>query len=138
MNNFFADNITHIKNLTKDEFESLFEFTEILNSATRQESLVEDAIDIVIKVINAERGLFVKYDEVNDSFSIVTARKISNESITDLHEFSSGILQKVIKEKKPLLYHDVMSDPHLSQFESVQIQRIKSVIGVPIVRDGKV
>ncbi|MCL4549529.1 MAG: sigma 54-interacting transcriptional regulator [Bacteroidetes bacterium] len=138
MNNFFADNITHIKNLTKDEFESLFEFTEILNSATRQESLVEDAIDIVIKVINAERGLFVKYDEANDSFSIVTARKISNESITDLHEFSSGILQKVIKEKKPLLYHDVMSDPHLSQFESVQIQRIKSVIGVPIVRDGKV
>lgn len=138
MNNFFVDNINHIKNLSKNEFESLFEFTEILNSATRQESLVEDAIDIVIKVINAERGLFVKYDEVNDSFSIITARKISNESITDLHEFSSGILQKVIREKKPLLYHDVMSDPHLSQFESVQIQRIKSVIGVPIVRDEKV
>ncbi len=138
MSNFFTENITHIKNLTKDEFESLFEFTEILNSATRQESLVEDAIDIVIKVINAERGLFVKYDEANDSFSIITARKISNESITDLHEFSSGILQKVIMEKKPLLYHDVMSDPHLSQFESVQIQRIKSVIGVPIIRDEKV
>ena len=138
MNNFFANNITHIKNLTKDEFESLFEFTEILNSATHQESLVEDAIDIVIKVINAERGLFVKYDEFNDSFTIVTARKISNESITDLHQFSSGILQKVIKEKKPLLYHDVMNDPHLSQFESVQIHRIKSVIGVPIVRDQKV
>jgi Nif-specific regulatory protein len=138
MNNFFSENINHIKNLTKDEFESLYEFTEILNSATRQESLIEDAIDIVIKVINAERGLFVKYDEAYDTFSIITARKISNESITDLHEFSSGILQKVIKERKPLLYHDVMSDPHLSQFESVQIQRIKSVIGVPINRDGKV
>ncbi|MBX3009703.1 MAG: sigma 54-interacting transcriptional regulator [Melioribacteraceae bacterium] len=138
MSNFFVENINHIKNLSKDEFEALFEFSEILNSSTRQESLVEDAIDIVIKVINAERGLFVKYDENNDSFSIVTARKISNESITDLHQFSSGILQKVIKEKRPLLYHDVMSDPHLSQFESVQIQRIKSVIGVPIIRDQKV
>ena len=138
MSNFFTDNINHIKNLSKDEFESLYEFTEILNSATRQESLIEDAIDIVIKVINAERGLFVKYDEAYDNFTIITARKISNESITDLHEFSSGILQKVIKERKPILYHDVLSDPHLSQFESVQIQRIKSVIGVPIVRDGKV
>lgn len=138
MTNFFTENINHIKNLSKDEFESLYEFTEILNSATQQDSLIEDAIDIVIKVINAERGLFVKYDEANDNFSIITARKISNESITDLHEFSSGILQKVIKEKKPLLYHDVMSDPHLSQFESVQIQRIKSVIGVPIIRDEKV
>ncbi|OGV88196.1 MAG: hypothetical protein A3J88_01360 [Melioribacter sp. RIFOXYB12_FULL_38_5] len=31
-----------------------------------------------------------------------------------------------------------MSDPNLSQFESVQIHRIKSVIGVPIIRDGNV
>jgi Nif-specific regulatory protein len=138
MSNFFTDNINHLKNLSKEEFESLYEFTEILNSATRQDSLIEDAIDIVIKIINAERGLCVKYDEKNENFSIVTARKISNESITDLHEFSSGILQKVIKERRPLLYHDVMSDPHLSQFESVQIQRIKSVIGVPIIRDEKV
>lgn len=138
MTNFFTNNINYIKNLSKDEFESLYEFSQILNSATRQELLIEDAIDIVIQVINAERGLFVKYDETNDNFSIITARKISNETITDLHEFSSGILQKVIKERKPLLYHDVMSDPHLSQFESVQIHRIKSVIGVPIVRDEKV
>jgi len=138
MTTFFTNNINHIKNLSKDEFESLYEFSQILNSATKQELLIEDAIDIVINIINAERGLFVKYDEANNNFSIITARKISNESITDLHEFSSGILQKVIKEKKPLLYHDVMSDPHLSQFESVQIQRIKSVIGVPIIRDEKV
>jgi len=138
MNNFFQENINHIKNLSKDEFEALYEFSQILNSATHQESLIEDAIDIVIKVINAERGLFVKYDEERKDFSIITARKISSESITNLAEFSSGILQKVINEKKPLLYHDVMSDPHLSQFESVQIHKIKSVIGVPIIREQKV
>jgi Nif-specific regulatory protein len=138
MTNFFTENINHIKNLSRNEFESLFEFSQLLNSATRQDVLIEDAIDIVIKVINAERGLFVKYDEASNGFSIITARKISNESITDLHQFSSGILQKVINERKPLLYHDVMGDPHLSQFESVQIQRIKSVIGVPIIREGKI
>lgn len=138
MNSFFAENINHIKNLSKNEFEALYEFTEILNTADRQESLIENAMDIVIKVINAERGLFVRYDETNDNFSIITARKISNENITDLNQFSSGILQKVIKEKKPLLYHDVMGDPNLSQFHSVQIHKIKSVIGVPIIRDGKI
>ena len=138
MSDFFVDNINHIKNLSKEEFEALFEFTQILNTVDQQESLIENAIDIVIKVINAERGLFVRYDHPTNDFSIITARKISSESITDLAEFSSGILQKVIKEKKPLLYHDVMSDPNLSQFESVQIHRIKSVIGVPIFRDKEV
>ena len=44
MNNFFAENINHIKNLSKSEFESLYEFTEILNSANRQDSLIEDTL----------------------------------------------------------------------------------------------
>lgn len=138
MNTFVAENINILKNLSKEEFEALYAFSQTLNSSNQQDSLIEDAIDIVIKVINAERGLFVKYDSANDTFSIITARKISSENITDLAEFSSGILQKVIKEKKPLLYHDVMGDPHLSQFQSVQIHRIKSVIGVPIIREGNV
>lgn len=138
MKNLVTENISHVKNLSREEFEALYEFTQILNSATRQDSLIEDTIDIVIKIINAERGIFVKYDDSTNNFSIITGRKISSENITDLGEFSSGILQKVIQEKKPLLYHDVMSDPHLSQFESVQIHRIKSVIGVPIKRNGKV
>lgn len=138
MKTFVPENINQVKNLSREEFEALYEFSQILNSATHQESLIEDAIDIVLKIINAERALFVKYDESTNNFSIITGRKISSENITDLAEFSSGILQKVINEKKPLLYHDVMSDPHLSQFESVQIHRIKSVLGVPIIRNGKV
>ncbi|MGK9369358.1 sigma-54 interaction domain-containing protein [Melioribacter sp. Ez-97] len=135
---FIPQNINHIKNLDKEEFEALFQFSQILNSSPGQDSLIEDAMDIVINIINAERGLFVKYNEDENNFSIISARKISNESITDLNQFSSGILQKVISEKRPLLYHDVMGDPNLSQFASVQIHSIKSVIGVPIIRDDKV
>ncbi len=138
MANSFVENINQLKNLSKEEYEALYDFSQVLNSSTHQESLIEEAIDIVIKVINAERGIFARYDESQNEFSMVTGRKISSESITNLEEFSSGILRKVIREKKPLLYHDVQSDPNLSQFQSVQIQRIKSVIGVPIFRDDKI
>ena len=37
-----------------------------------------------------------------------------------------------------MLYHDVQGDPKLSQFESVQLQNIKSVIGVPIIQDESI
>ena len=49
-----------------------------------------------------------------------------------------GILKKVIDTKEPCLYHDVQSDPNLSQFESIQLHNIKSVLGVPILNDGKI
>jgi len=89
-------------------------------------------LDIVIDAINAERGLFVKYNESSGDYSIISARNIEQKSINDLSKFSSGIIQRVISEKEACIYHDVQSDPSLSQFESVQIHRIKSVIGVPI------
>ena len=55
--------------------------------------------------------------------------------LSNLSAFSSGILQQVIAKKEPCLYHDVQSEPGISQFDSIQINRIKSVIGVPIFYD---
>ncbi|MBU2494294.1 MAG: sigma 54-interacting transcriptional regulator [Bacteroidetes bacterium] len=135
MNEKLLEGTKYIKELTKEQFESLYKFTQILNSVEYQDSLIENVLDIIIEVINAERGLFVKYNKDQNSFNVITARHIGKEKINDPSEFSSGLLQKVINEKKPMLYHDVQSDPNLSQFESVQLQNIKSVIGVPIVKD---
>lgn len=138
MNDKLLVSTKYIKELTKEQFESLYKFTQILNSVEYQDSLIENVLDVIIEVINAERGLFAKFNKDKNSFNILSARHINKEKINDLSEFSSGLIQKVINEKKPLLYHDVQGDPKLSQFESVQLQNIKSVIGVPIVKDEEI
>ncbi len=137
MNSIAAENIRYIKELTKEQFEELLRISELLNTASYAESLMEEALDWVIHVINAERGVFVKYLESENSFSIISARNVNKESIGNIAEFSSGVLQQVVNTKKPLLYHDAQSNPNVSQFMSIQLRKIKSVIGVPILRDGK-
>lgn len=132
------DYIKNIKNLTKEQFDALHQISRKLNSTVYEDFLIEETLDWVIDIINAERGLFVRYDETEETFTIIAARNINSENITDLSEFSSGILKKVIALKNPLIFHDVQNDPGLSQYESVLLTRIKSVIGVPIVRDEKV
>ncbi len=140
MNSDFSSNINldDLKQLNKDQFEGLYKISQILNSATYEETLIQDTLDIVIKLINAERGLCARYDDETKTFEILAARNVQKESITDLSNFSSGILQQVISKKTPCLYHDVLADPNLSQFQSVQIQGIKSVIGVPIISKGNI
>ena len=138
MNDKLFVSTKYIKELSKEQFESLYKFTQILNSVEYQDSLIENVLDVIIEVINAERGLFAKFNKDKNSFNIISARHINREKINDLSEFSSGLIQKVISEKKPLLYHDVQGDPKLSQFESVQLQNIKSVIGVPIIKDEEI
>lgn len=130
--------IDQIKSISREQFDILYHISQRLNSVSYQASLIEETLDLVIQVINAERGLFAKFDSDTNQFSIIAARNIQKENIQDLSTFSSGILQQVIQSMRPCLYHDVQSDPKLSQFESVQIHNIKSVLGVPILRDDNV
>jgi len=132
------DKINKIKHLEKDQFEALFQISQLFNSTEYKEALIEESLDYVLNVFNAERGLFVKFDEANDSFNIISARNINQETITNVSEFSSGILKQVVLKKVPVLYHDAQSDPNVSQFQSVLISKIKSVIGVPVFQKEKI
>ena len=135
---FNYSNINHIKTLSKDQFEALFKLSQLLNSKTIKDNLIEESLDLVINVINAERGLFTKYDSENQYFSIISARNIGKENITVLSSFSSSMLKEVIDKKEPVLYFDLQSDPQTSQYDSIQLQNIKSVIGVPIIQNDSV
>lgn len=132
------DTIEKIRLISKEQFDTLYQISRILNSVNYTDRLINDTLDLVIDVVNAERGLFVQYGEIKKQFNIIAARNIQKENIEDLSEFSSGILQRVIESQQPCLYHDVQSDPNVSQFESVQLQNIKSVLGVPIIKNERV
>jgi GAF domain-containing protein len=136
--NEISPNIKALKNLSETQFEALNDLSENLNSTSEGESLIENVIDILIEVTNAERGLFATYNHETFEFSIVSARNLEKENISDLSNFSSGVLQQVVNSNKPVLYHDVQSNPQLSQFESVQLHNIKSILGVPVRKDDKI
>jgi len=131
-----TENIEQIRIISKEQYDTLYLISRALNSATHTDKLIRETLDLVIKVVNAERGLFVKYDDQKNNFNIISARNVQKENIQDLSQFSSGILQKVIERKEPCLYHDVQSDPNISQFQSVRLHNIKSVLGVPIMRNS--
>ena len=130
-------NLNNLESIRDEQFEALLHISRLLNRATYQEHLITEALDLVVSVLHAERGLFVRRVRA-DEFAIIAARNLEQEDISDLSQFSSGILQQVIETGKPRLYHDIQADPQVSQFQSVLIHQIKSVIGVPIFFDGAV
>ncbi len=138
MNNFEDQILSKFKAPTSDQFEAIYKFSQKLNSIVNQEALISEALDLVVKAIDAERGLFVKYDPGSKSFSIIAARNIQQETITNISEFSSGILKQVLEKRKPILYHDAQQEPNISQFESIRIKGIISIIGVPVFHEKEI
>ena len=132
------DTIDSIRDIPRDQFRTLYEISKTLNSAVYQDSLVADALDLVIKFLKADRGLFCKYNQDSGEFKLVTARNVDQDNIEDLNSFSSGILKQVLEKKQASLYHDAQGDPDISQFKSIQIHNIKSVLGVPVIYQNEV
>lgn len=125
-------NNINISGLNKEQVKTLYKIAQLLGKTELSSGLIEKALDWVVEVINAERAVFARYMNESGTFEIISARNIKKESIKDLTKFSSGVLNQVVSKKQSILYHDVQSDPHVSQFESIKVQQIKSVMGVPI------
>jgi Nif-specific regulatory protein len=126
------NNLSTIRDIRRDQLELLYRISEMLNVSTVQDSLINQSLDLIIKFLKADRGLFTKYNSDLNTFSIVAARNIQQDSIPDLDNFSSGILRKVVSQKQACLYHDAQENPDVSQFKSIQMHNIKSIIGVPV------
>jgi Nif-specific regulatory protein len=118
--------------LTRDQYQTLLTISRLLNATEYTESLIEQALDLLIEALAAERGVFVRYESQGQKFEMVAGRNVEGDSIANLSQFSAGLLQQVADSRAPMLYHDVQSDPHVSQFTSVRIQGIRSVMAVPI------
>jgi len=134
MNENLVNDISSIKKLNKVQFDALLEISRALNSENYKQSLIENILDIIIDAVKAERSLFARF-EGEEKITIIAARSGNKQNIKDIKEFSAGVIQKVIENRQSILYHDVQGDPQLSQFQSVQLKQIKSVIGVPVFRD---
>ncbi len=119
-------------NTSKQQFDTLYRISQLLNSADHPDHLIRESLDLVIQALQADRAVFVARSADDEPFSVLAARNHQGADLSDPSDFSRRLLNQVLDERRPLLYHDVQSDPDVSQFESVQIQQIQSVIGVPI------
>jgi Nif-specific regulatory protein len=133
-----VNNFVYIKNLTKNQFEALLSISQLLNRDVYEDEIISDMLDWVLHVINAERVVFARYEKEKDDFILIAATNVNKEVVNSLSDFSGGILKQVTIRKQPVLFHDVQNDEGISQFESVLIKQIRSVIGVPLIKNDEV
>ncbi len=121
-----------LNTVSPDQYETLLRISRLLNAAEYTENLIHQALDLLLESIGAERGIFVRYDAQQDRFEMIAGRSVQGITLSDLSQFSAGLLHQVVERKAPMLYHDVQSEPGVSQYASVKLSGIRSVIAVPI------
>lgn len=107
-----------------------------LTTQTQKEPLVEIALDIVVRELQADAGFVVLVDEHGEIQSVFS-RNIEPEKQADVKEMSLSVIRSTIENSKPTA-EQVKPEMKLAQQNSIIRLGISAVLCVPLLRDEKV
>jgi len=118
-----------------NSYKRLFEFSQRLMDSYEIPSLLDQLLDVVVKVTNADKGFIVLVESGEPVVKV--ARNLRRETISDaVSHLSDAILARVIESKKPLIISDALNDTNFKDSLSVMNLRLTSVMCVPLLERG--
>jgi transcriptional regulator with GAF, ATPase, and Fis domain len=118
-----------------NSYRKLFEFSQKLMAEYEIGALLDQLMDAIVQVSNADKG-FIVLMESNEPV-VKVARNLRRETISDaVSHLSDSIMARVIESKKALIVSDALSDAQFRNSLSVVNLRLTSVMCVPLLERG--
>lgn len=143
----FFSSIHDIENLrnvlpTHEETESkklqqVLSITEKLMTTFKKEEIYRIIIEKSIEFTGAERGylLLVSKEKLDIVYSLNMDTQTPEESV---REISSTVINKVLAEKEVIIIKDALNDEEYEVKRSIINLRLKAIMCVPMIKEGKV
>jgi transcriptional regulator with GAF, ATPase, and Fis domain len=117
-------------------YRKLFDFSKRLLRDYELPVLMENLLDSVITITNADKGFLILVED--DEFGIRAARNVNRETIPNaMDHVSDSIIAKVLETQEPLIVSDAMESDEFSGSESVVNLDLSSVMCVPLQDRGE-
>src|SRR4051794_11540837 len=118
-----------------NSYKRLFEFAHKLMASYDLPTLLEQLLDVVVQVTNADKGFIVLMESGEPVVKV--ARNLRRETISDaVSHLSDSILAKVVETRKPIIVSDALSDAQFKNALSVMNLKLTSVMCVPLLERG--
>lgn len=116
-------------------YQKLYEFSERLLRDYRIENLLETLMDMVVEITNADKGFLILTE--GETLDVKVARNLKRENILNaVDQFSDSIVERVVRERKPLIISDALHNDEFANSKSVMSLKLTSVMCVPLLERG--
>ncbi|MCS7249913.1 MAG: sigma-54-dependent Fis family transcriptional regulator [candidate division WOR-3 bacterium] len=114
--------------LERKALETLYQIIAQLNSLEDYKEVLENTLKIIMKELNAERGVIVLKEKEDFEPMVFSG---------DVKKISQSVIKEVLEKKEPILLHSALDSEEFSTKESVISYGIKSVMCVPLIYKDK-
>lgn len=131
-NSIISSLLTRISAKTQTSYLSVFhQLSEIVNSMINEDDFAERALDLVISMTGAERGLlFLTGHEAK--LRLASGRNIDRKTLNDARDIARSIIDATVSEAAPIISLDAANDERFRNRESVLLNNIRSILCVPL------
>ncbi|MCK4404522.1 MAG: sigma 54-interacting transcriptional regulator, partial [candidate division Zixibacteria bacterium] len=121
-----------MRHLDRERIQTFYKLAELLNSIWDTDELLSKALDLVIELLNAERGSVILYSETDKTFELKVSQGLEPETSQDAIAISRQVLKDVIESDSPLIVENATNDPQFARSKSVIMYNILSILCVPL------
>jgi transcriptional regulator with GAF, ATPase, and Fis domain len=116
-------------------YKKLYEFSGKLMASYELPALLDQLLDAMIAVSNADKGFLVLMESGEPV--VKAARNLRRETISDaVRQLSDSILERVVRTHRPLIISDALRDEEFKNSLSVVNLKLTSVMCVPLLEKG--
>ncbi len=112
--------------------QAVAELGQLINSSLDLETVLNEAIDTIIRLTGAERAFLMLRSDQGE-MDIVVARNWERETLAPEEvEVSRTVIQRVLASEEPVLTTNAKADPRFGDQESIVAYNLRSILCVPL------
>ncbi|MGB9741926.1 MAG: sigma 54-interacting transcriptional regulator [bacterium] len=129
--------IIRLKARERNEYLKVFyQLSELVNTGIDRDDFLEQVLGLVLSVTRAERGIIFLFQR--DRLVPVAARDVEHSTVVDAEAISHSVLRRARRRREPLVSADALFDPRFNSAHSVVLNKIRSLLCVPLVIEDRV
>ncbi len=112
---------------------TLYEITRAMNSSLDFDEVLNQAIDSIMLVTKAERGVLMIADDHTGEMHVRIARGVSGQTLQTEAPYSTTIVNQVMETRQPLLTNNAMLDNRYSPGQSIIMRGLRAILCAPMM-----
>ena len=115
------------------QLDALMGIGSVINSSLGRKRVLEEVMDALIKLMQAERGFLILRDPIDGRLKPETSRGIDHVNLEEeAFKVSGTIVRKVVETGIPILTTNAQQDPRFVGQESVVAFNLRSILCAPL------
>lgn len=118
---------------------SLVDIAALVTSSLNVDNVLEEVLDTLIQITDAERAYIVLNKESSDGFEFATARTRGKENLDDNEiVYSRLVVETVLEKMEPIVTYNAQLDERFAASESIHAHGLRAIVCAPLVHRERI